>query len=127
MTEKIDSITEESIQKLVDSFYGRVRQNSELGPIFENKIGTTNEAWQPHLQKLYDFWSSIMISSGKYSGNPMKKHKDIPPFPEDKFDVWLKLFSQTAREIYTPEIANKFIEKSELIARSLRYGLYKYV
>lgn len=121
---KIDNISEESIKLLVDNFYYKVRQEKELKSIFEDKIGTAPEAWAPHLQHMYDFWSSIMISSGKYSGNPMRKHKDLPPFDQRKFDIWLKLFAQTANEIFTAEVANKFIEKSQLIARSLRYGLY---
>lgn len=124
-TKKINNISEESIKKLVDGFYDKVRQNKDLAHIFENKIGTTKEDWQPHLQNMYDFWYSLMISSGRYSGNPMKKHKDIPTFPEEKFDKWLELFSQTASEIYEDDIANKFIEKSQLIARSLKYGLYQ--
>ena len=125
MTGKISHLTEESIKMLVDSFYDKVRQSEELSSIFENKIGTTHEDWQPHLQNMYDFWSSLMISSGKYKGNPMKKHKDLPAFPEEKFDQWLAFFSQTADEIYTKNIAEKFIEKSQLIAKSLRYGLYQ--
>lgn len=125
MSEKIDNISEESIKKLVDSFYDKVRQNKDLSYIFENKIGVSKQDWQPHLQKMYDFWSSLMISSGKYSGTPMVKHKNLPPFSEDKFDIWLLLFSQAATEIYNEEIAKKFIEKSVLIARSLRYGIYE--
>jgi hemoglobin len=125
MTGKINNISEDSIKALVDSFYDKVLQSEELAHIFENKIGKTKEDWQPHLQNMYNFWSSLMISSGKYRGNPMKKHKDIPTFPEEKFDKWLELFSKTANEIFEENIAKKFIEKSQLIARSLKYGLYK--
>ena len=124
MAKKIDNISEESIKKLVDGFYDGVRKSEELGYIFENKIGTKKEDWQPHLQNMYDFWYSLMISSGKYKGNPMKKHKDLPTFPEEKFDKWLELFSKTAHNIYKDDIAKKFIEKSQLIAKSLKYGLY---
>lgn len=125
MSEKINTITEESIKELVDRFYTKIRQNDDLSYIFENKIGTTQEDWQPHLQKMYNFWSSLMLSSGKYSGSPMQKHKSLPSFPESKFDKWLELFSKTAKEIYTEEIAEKFIEKGTLVARSLRYAMYE--
>lgn len=73
---------------------------------------------------MYNFWSSIMLSSGKYKGNPMQKHKNLSSFSEDKFEIWLELFSQTALEIFEKETAQLFIEKSQTIARSLRYGLY---
>jgi hemoglobin len=125
MIEKINNISEESIKKLVDGFYDKVRQNEDLAYIFENKIGKIKEDWQPHLQNMYDFWYSLMVSSGKYRGNPMKKHKDLPAFPEDKFDKWLELFSKTAAELFEEDIAKKFTEKSQLIARSLKYGLYQ--
>lgn len=121
---KIAQITEESIKILIDNFYQKVRQNPELKPLFENKIGTSYEAWKPHLQTMYDFWSSIMLSSGKYKGNPLKKHKDLEPFDENNFAIWLKLFKETAQEIFEDDIAQKFVEKSEMIAKSLRYGLY---
>lgn len=124
MVRKINDISEESIKNLVDSFYSKVLKNDELAAIFENKIGKTAQEWQPHLRKMYDFWTSLMISSGKYKGNPLKKHKDLSSFSEDKFDKWLELFSETAYEIYEEEIAKKFVEKSKLIAKSLKYGLY---
>ena len=122
---KSEKICEESIKNLVDGFYNKVRQNPELSYLFENKIGKTKEEWQPHLQKMYDFWSSVMTSSGKYKGNPMKKHKDLPAFEKGRFDLWLELFSQTAHEIYCEEVAEEFIAKSKNIAKSLKYGLYE--
>ncbi len=122
---KNEKIFEESIKELVDKFYGKVRQDPKLSYLFERKIGKTSEEWQPHLQKMYDFWSSVMTSSGKYKGNPMKKHKDLPVFEEEKFDLWLELFSQTAHEVFCEEIAEEFVEKSRNIAKSLRYGMYE--
>ena len=124
MINKFDTISEESIKILVDNFYQKIRVNKELAPIFENQIGTSQAQWQPHLQNMYNFWSSVMISSGKYKGNPMKKHRDLPLFDENKFDIWLDLFSKTVHEIHTDEIATHYLEKSQNIARSLRYGLY---
>lgn len=124
MKTKIQQISLESIRLLVDNFYNKVLQEKELKPIFEDKIGKSEEDWQPHLQNMYDFWSSIMLSSGKYKGNPLQKHRDLPAFDESKFEIWLRLFADTAREIHPEEIANQYIERSKLIARGMRYGLY---
>jgi hypothetical protein len=44
-----DSITEEQIAVLVDTFYARVRQDETLGPIFERVVG---DGWEPHLAKI---------------------------------------------------------------------------
>lgn len=125
MKMKSEDICEESIKNPVDSFCNTIRQDKELSYLFENKIGKTKEEWQPHLHKMYDFWSSVMTSFGKYKGNPMKKHKDLPSFPAEKFERWLELFSQFAHEIYCKKIAKEFVEKSKNIAQSLKYGLYE--
>jgi hemoglobin len=121
---KESTITEENIKKLVDTFYSKVRKDTNLAPIFEQAIGEDIAIWQPHLHKMYDFWSSIMLSSGRYRGNPLRKHRDLPPFDKELFDRWLVLFSQTANELYTEDIASLFISKSENIARSLKLGIY---
>jgi hemoglobin len=119
---RVKTITEDSIRQQVNSFYDKVRKDALLGPIFQDAIGK-EENWPPHLEKMYDFWSSIMLSSGRYHGNPFKKHLDLPPFDLALFDRWLALFAETAHELHISDIAERYIEKSELIAQSLRYGL----
>lgn len=121
---KENIITEETIRKLVNHFYTKVRSDKELGPIFEQAIGKDAEAWQPHLQKMYDFWSSVMLASGRYRGNPLKKHRDLPSFDRFLFERWLVLFGATATELFSEEIASAFISKARNIARSLTLGIY---
>lgn len=120
MAKKLDHITEDSIKQLVDNFYIKIRQDKELGSIFNQAIGNTDDEWQPHLEKLYDFWSSIMLASRRYHGNPMKKHIDLPPFDLSLFDRWLELFTETAHELYTKDIAIQYKVKSRNIARNLK-------
>lgn len=117
-------ITENNIQRLVDTFYAKVRADKDLGPIFFQAIGDNLEMWKPHMQTMYDFWSSIMLSSGRYKGNPLQKHRELPLFDRALFDQWLDLFRKTAYQIYEEEIANHFVEKSKRIAESLKLGLY---
>ena len=121
---KYDDVTEETIKILVDTFYLKVRQDSDLSPIFINAIGQDTEAWQPHLQHMYDFWSSIMLSSRRFQGNPMQKHKNLPAFDSSLFDRWLELFELTAHEVHSKEMAEKYIVISRRIAESLKLGLY---
>ena len=117
-------ITDESITLLVHDFYSKVRADKDLGPIFANAIGDDDTQWGPHLQRMVDFWSSIMLTSGRYHGNPFQKHKDLPAFDISLFDRWLELFAETAAELYNQENADRFIEKSSRIAESLKLGLY---
>lgn len=117
-------ITEENIQKLVDNFYAKVRMDEMLGPIFFQAIGEDLDAWKPHLQKMYDFWSTLMLGSRRYTGNPFQKHLALPAFDRVLFDRWLTLFEETARQLYTEESANAYVEKSTRIADNLKFGLY---
>jgi hemoglobin len=121
---KHERVTEDTIRELVGGFYAKVRKDPDLGPIFTAMIGDSAEAWQPHLQKMYDFWSSVMLATSRYDGTPMRKHKELPPFDPALFGRWLALFAETAQEIHTGPIAAIYIEKSRRIAESLKLGIY---
>ncbi len=121
---KEEMVTEQTIKRLVDTFYDKIRSEPELGPFFADIIGNSNNAWESHLEKMYAFWSSIMLKSGRYNGNPFRKHQELPAFNITFFDRWLELFAETVHEIHLPHIAAQYIEKSMLIAQSLKQGLY---
>ena len=114
-----DGVTEGSIRKLVDAFYSKVRADEELGPIFHQSIGTDDRSWEKHLRLLYDFWSSIMLTTGRYHGNPHRAHRELPPFDPRLFDRWLELFAETAHEVHGDRIAQKYVDRSHRIAQSL--------
>ena len=54
--------TSEDIQLMVNEFYGKVKEDELLGPIFE-KVVQGN--WEPHLQKMYGFWETIVFNVKK--------------------------------------------------------------
>jgi hemoglobin len=70
-----------------------------------------------------DFWSSVTLMSGRFKGSPMQAHIRIGNLRPTHFARWLHLFEQTAREVCPPEAADIFVEKSQMIARSLQMGL----
>jgi hemoglobin len=105
-------ITEAMIGDLVTKFYGRVRQDALLAPVF-----AVVKNWDEHLAKLRDFWSSVVLTTGRYHGQPMRAHLPLALIG-DHFDRWLDLFEQTAREICPPAAAAHFIEKARRIADS---------
>ena len=123
MKEKISQINQESIKELVYSFYGRVRKDKDLSPIFEQVIGKTDEQWKDHLVTMCNFWSDRMLETDLFRGNPMKKHRDLPSFDMSLFDRWLDLFADTASEIHSEDIAMQYILKSKAIAKNLKYAI----
>src|SRR5690348_2700923 len=111
-------ITEEEIGALVDRFYAKVRQDDEIGPIFNAIIGD----WPHHLAKLKDFWSSVLLTTGRYKGHPMMTHLQLPLDPIH-FHRWLTLFAETANETLSPTHATEIIEKSHRIAENFQAGI----
>ncbi len=118
-------IHELPIHDLVGRFYGRVRQDQLLAPVFMATLGETDAAWAAHLARLADFWSSVMQGSGRYHGDPFSAHlrqRDLTPV---MFDRWLDLFQATCREVLPPDEAAAFGNRAERVARSLRMGLFE--
>ena len=115
----IESVTEPGISALVNRFYGKARLDPAIGPVFEQAV----DDWDKHLAKLCDFWSSVMLTTGRYKGNPMAAHLNQPIEPEF-FDRWLALWHETAGEVFTPETAAQFCFKAERIAESLKLALF---
>ena len=111
-------IDEAMIERLIRSFYARVREDAILGPIFDAKI----KDWEPHLQRMFAFWSSVALMSGRYRGQPMARHLPLP-IDAQHFDRWLALFAQTARDTCPQAAAERFILLSRRIAESLELGV----
>ena len=115
-----DGIDEGSLERLVAAFYTRVRADPELGPVFDAAI----EDWPEHLGKLTAFWSSVMLRSGRYQGNPMEAHlRQLPRLSPALFGRWLSLWGETAAETMPREAADVISAKAASIADSLQYAL----
>lgn len=109
------------IGRLVRSFYARVRRHQRLGPIFANHIA---DGWEPHLEKMTDFWCAVILKNGAYQGRPVPAHLKLKEVVEGDFDIWLGLFRETARELCRPDVAAVFIDRAERIARSLKLAMF---
>lgn len=108
------------IETIVHTFYDKVRTHSTLGPVFNNAIAD----WAPHLATMVNFWSSVMNTSGRYKGQPMPKHMALKGVTPAHFTAWLGLFEDTVTELCSPEIAARFVEKSQMIAKSFQLGMF---
>ncbi|MEM6347322.1 MAG: group III truncated hemoglobin [Bacteroidota bacterium] len=81
----------EDIKLLVNSFYGKVREDELLGPIFESVVQGN---WEPHLNKMYSFWQTVLTEDMTYRGRPFPPHMKLP-VEQKHFERWLGLFSET--------------------------------
>ncbi len=108
-------ITEEEIATLVDRFYAKVRVDPEIGPVFDNAV----QNWDAHLALLKDFWSTVLLATGRYKGNPLLAHFRLP-IEERYFARWLMLFSETAKEVMTAGHAEVVAQKADLIAMNMK-------
>jgi hemoglobin len=115
-----ERLTEKAIGELVDRFYAKVRADAELGPVFERAISD----WGPHLATMRNFWSSVMLTSGRYKGNPVSVHRRVEGIEFELFGRWLALFHETCRELFDDEIAAAFGVKAERIAESLKLAMF---
>ncbi|MEO5867594.1 MAG: group III truncated hemoglobin [Sphingomonas sp.] len=114
-------ISEDQLEILIPRFYERVCKDTLIGPVFNTAIGD----WEYHLKKLVAFWSSVMLTSGRYKGNPMAAHlKHLPAITPPMFDRWLALWKDVTEEMLPPETAARLQEKATRIAESLKLALY---
>ena len=129
MSTSVPFPTETQIEDLVATFYARIRKHPTLGPIFARVIG---DDWTPHLKVMCDFWSSVMLTTGRYKGRPIPAHVRInqqqaeatqpPMIQPGHFAEWLTLFEATAKELFAPDLAASFVDKARRIAESLKLG-----
>ncbi|HEY0853458.1 MAG TPA: group III truncated hemoglobin [Devosia sp.] len=112
--------THAQLRTLIDAFYERVRADERLGPIFAAHVSD----WEAHSERLTDFWSSLMLGSGRYKGNPFAMHQ---PFAGDLdvalFERWLELWALTTAEQFPEDLAAEFQRKARRVAESLKAGL----
>lgn len=116
-----DKLDETSLTRLVTLFYAQLRLDPLLGPLFNQAV----HDWPEHLRKLADFWSSVMLTSGRYKGQPLPAHlrhqAEITP---EMFARWLALWEKSATQCLPPEDAAAIIIKAHRIADSLQMALF---
>ncbi|MHB8912605.1 MAG: group III truncated hemoglobin [Lysobacter sp.] len=113
-----DPLTQRHIEALVERFYAKVRRDPVLGPIFNPAV----HDWDEHQRTLVSFWSSVVLKTATYRGNPMAAHRPHP-IRGEHFDHWLALWRETALEVMPPAHAQVFVDHATRIGYSLRYGL----
>jgi hemoglobin len=95
---------------LVHTFYGYIRKDELLGPIFNAHIA--EEKWPAHLEMLTDFWESNLFGVRKFTGRPLQKHLQVDrnlnyTVDEMHFSRWLQLWFGTVDELFACPLAEK--------------------
>ena len=110
--------TEREVTQMVHDFYADVRSDDVLGPIFNSQI----HDWDTHLAKLVDFWSSILLRTGRFTGAPMPMHAAMPGLSADLFQRWLAAFYASNARQPNQAMAAQANDMAERIAQSLWMG-----
>lgn len=91
------------IKLTVDNFYGKVKKDPLIGPVF---IGVIRENWPAHLEKMYRFWETVLLAKHSYHGSPFAPHAQMP-LEQKHFEAWLGLFKETVDENFEGEKASE--------------------
>jgi hemoglobin len=116
-----EALDEVTIRMVVDRFYALAREDALIGPVFKSAI--SDAQWQNHLNIIADFWSSLLLGSGRYKGRPLPKHIALPEISDAHFRRWLGIFRFTVTELCSAEIANLFMERAQRIANAFRMNI----
>jgi hemoglobin len=115
------AITSAAIVQLVDTFYGRVREDAVLGPIFEARLAGH---WQEHMPRMVAFWTKVLLDTGEFQGNVFGKHMALSGIDKEHFVRWLTLFKMSAIEVFGVDGAGDAILVANRIASSLQLGFF---
>ena len=111
------TVREADIEAFVDRFYGRIRDDAVLGPIFAARIA--RDGWPEHLARMRRFWSTVLRGTGTYRGDPMGVHRQIPGLEPEHFRRWLSLFGEVLHGIVAPDVATAILSRAGRMAESL--------
>ena len=106
----------DAIEQLVEQFYGRIREDDLLGPIFDEHI----DSWEPHLDRMVLFWRAVLRGERTFKpttkGSPPVLHARMKEIRAVHFERWLSLFGDTARHVFPDDRAEHVLDCATRIA-----------
>jgi hemoglobin len=114
MGQKLLIQSRNEISILVNEFYGKVKADPLIGPIF-NDVASVN--WDEHIPKLINFWSDLLLGEDTYRGRPFPPHIPLN-LQISHFERWLKLFLETVDENFEGLKAEEAKQRALGIARN---------
>ncbi|MGB1206572.1 MAG: group III truncated hemoglobin [Chitinophagales bacterium] len=86
------------VKVFVNEFYEKIKKDEVLAPIFALRI--EGEAWEKHLNRMYNFWNTVLFCERTYKGNPFSKHLGLP-VSEIHFSRWIFLFQESIDSLFS--------------------------
>ena len=113
---KKDITTYDDCLLLIEKFYDKLLIDEQIAHFF------TEIDLKEHIPKVADFWAFILIERPGYSNNMMTAHARLD-LKEKDFERWLDLFHETINDLFDGEKANLAIDRSKLIAWTMKTKL----
>lgn len=117
--ERAELISVEDIKLLVDTFYGHIKADHLLGPIFTERV---KDNWPVHLDKMYRFWQTVLLGEHTYFGSPFSPHAQMP-IDHQHFEQWMNLFTKTVDELFTGDKAKEAIWRAGKMAEMFEHKI----
>lgn len=111
---------------LVRSFYGKIRTDKVLGPIFNAII----DNWETHFDLLTDFWETQLFLKRKYQGNPITRHQEVDEKTDhtitpEHFGLWINLWFETIDSLFEGERAWIAKNRAQKMSTMLYLEIFK--
>jgi len=120
--QKHDILNLDDVKQLVNSFYGKVREDEILAPIFNERI---QNFWPEHLEKMYRFWQTVLLEEHTYHGAPFPPHAKLP-VAHTHFEKWMELFNKTVDELFVGEKAEEAKWRGQKMAQMFEIKIEHY-
>lgn len=111
----------QTITQLVHDFYGDVRRDPLLGPVFDKAL---DGRWDAHLQRLVDFWSTVALGTRSFKGDVFAKHMALEGVTPAHFAAWVGLWQRHTNDLFVPGVAQDLQVAAHGIARNLFRGYF---
>ncbi len=123
MDTKKDIESRHDIELFVRAFYEKIKQNEQIGFIFNNIVAIN---WEHHIPVITDFWDTILLDHPVYTKNAMAVHYDlnrIIPLKKEYFETWLTIFNAALDELFEGEIVNLAKTRAASIAAVMEFKM----
>ncbi len=111
------------IEKLIISFYEKVKLDATIGFIFNEVVAMD---WPHHIPVIVDFWETILLDNPVYKKNAMEVHYDLNKkiaLKKEHFTSWLYLFTAAVDELYEGKIATLAKTRAKSIAEVMLFKM----
>ncbi len=109
------------LKAAVSAFYGEVRKDDMLGPVFAARV----HDWDSHIEKITNFWLSVLLASGEYKGSPVATHYAFRDhLSPQMFGRWEALWRESLVQFFDPDEVRHILYKTTRISGSLQTVLF---